>query len=181
MTLDIRGSIKNTKLSSNPYVVFEELISNSIDSYLIRKHNDQSVESLQITITVELLSDLIGGTESVSVSCIDNGCGFGDDQLRAFLTKDTSYKDDLSISGIGRCKGAGRIQFFHHFSSLSIDSTYRQGNDLIRREMHYKEPQKQIDAHHFTSDLGSTSAIGTYFKLSELKDSIEAGLYLLTE
>ena len=37
MTLDIRGSIKNTKLSKNPYVVFEELISNAIDSYLIRK------------------------------------------------------------------------------------------------------------------------------------------------
>ncbi|WP_260407416.1 hypothetical protein [Pseudomonas cichorii] len=174
MTLDIRGSIKNTKLSSNPYVVFEELISNSIDSYLIRKHSDQSVESLQITITVDLLSDLIGGTESVSVSCVDNGCGFGDDQLKAFLTKDTSYKDDLSISGIGRCKGAGRIQFFHHFSSLSIDSTFRQGRDLIRREMHYKEPQKQIDAHHFTSDSGSTSAIGTSFKLSELKDNIRS-------
>lgn len=174
MTLDIRGSIKNTKLSSNPYVVFEELISNSIDSYLIRKYSDQSVESLKITITVELISDLIGGTESVSVSCIDNGCGFGDDQLKAFLTKDTSYKDDLSISGIGKCKGAGRIQFFHHFSSLSIDSTFRQGNDLIRREMHYKEPQKQIDAHHFTSDAGSQSEVGTSFKLSDLKDSIRS-------
>lgn len=172
MTLDIRGSIKNTKLSSNPYVVFEELISNSIDSYLIRKHSDQSVESLHITITVELLSDLLDGAESVSVSCTDNGCGFGDDQLNAFLTKDTSYKDDLSISGIGRCKGAGRIQFFHHFSALTIDSTYRQGSDLVRREMHYKEPQKQIDSHNFTSHLESTSAIGTSFKLSELKDNI---------
>ncbi|WP_018457251.1 MULTISPECIES: hypothetical protein [unclassified Bradyrhizobium] len=41
MTLDIRGSIKNTKISSNPYVVFEELISNAIDSFLIRKHEDE--------------------------------------------------------------------------------------------------------------------------------------------
>jgi hypothetical protein len=31
MTLDIRGSLKNTKLSSNKYVVIEELISNAID------------------------------------------------------------------------------------------------------------------------------------------------------
>lgn len=172
MTLDIRGSIKNTKLSSNPYVVFEELISNSIDSYLIRKHSDPSVQSLQITITVELLSDLIGGAESLSIFCTDNGCGLGDDQLKAFLTKDTSYKDDLSISGIGRCKGAGRIQFFHHFAALSIDSTFRAGDELIRREMHYEEPQKQIDAHHFTSDAGSNRAIGTSFTLRRLKETI---------
>jgi hypothetical protein len=174
MTLDIRGSIKNTKLSSNPYVVFEELISNSIDSYLIRKHSEQCVESLQVAITVDLLSDLIGGTESVSVSCTDNGCGFGEDQLKAFLTKDTSYKDDLSISGIGKCKGAGRIQFFHHFSSLSIDSTYRNGDELIRREMHYKEPQKQIDVHHFTSEISDSTSVGTSFILSDLKDSIRS-------
>lgn len=32
MTLDIRGSIKNTKLSLNQYVVFEELIANAIDA-----------------------------------------------------------------------------------------------------------------------------------------------------
>lgn len=174
MTLDIRGSIKNTKLSSNPYVVFEELISNSIDSYLIRKHSDQSAESLHIAITVELLTDLLDGAESVSVYCTDNGCGFGDDQLNAFLTKDTSYKDDLSISGIGKCKGAGRIQFFHHFSALSIDSTYRAGDDIVRREMHYKDPQKQIDTHHFTSSPGNELSIGTSFKLSEPKENIRS-------
>lgn len=45
MTLDIRGSLKNTKLSSNAYVVFEELLSNAIDSYLIRKHLEPSAPS----------------------------------------------------------------------------------------------------------------------------------------
>lgn len=172
MTLDIRGSIKNTKLSSNPYVVFEELISNSIDSYLIRKHSEPNVDSLQIVIVTELLLDLIGNPESVSIQCTDNGCGFGEDQLKAFLTKDTSYKDDLSISGIGRCKGAGRIQFFHHFSALSIDSTYRSNSDLIRRELQYQEPQKQIDADNFKNAPGSTFPIGTSFKLSQLKNNV---------
>ena len=36
MTLDIRGSKKNTRISDNRSVVFEELMSNAIDSYLIR-------------------------------------------------------------------------------------------------------------------------------------------------
>ncbi|SFU66637.1 hypothetical protein SAMN04488527_1101 [Aliiroseovarius crassostreae] len=43
MTLDVRGSLKNTKLSKNPYVVFEELLSNAIDSFLIRRDADTAV------------------------------------------------------------------------------------------------------------------------------------------
>lgn len=39
MMLDVRGSLKNTKISSDQYVVLEELISNSIDAFLIRQHS----------------------------------------------------------------------------------------------------------------------------------------------
>ena len=172
MTLDIRGSIKNTKLSSNRYVVFEELISNSIDSFLIRKHEDASAASMWVEIEVDFSSaDLLEDAEVMAVSCKDNGCGFGDDQLRAFLTKDTSYKDDLPIFGIGKCKGSGRIQFFHHFATLSIDSTYRQGASIIRRELRYSEPQKQIDLDNFISTPGSEDAIGTIIRLEQFKET----------
>lgn len=179
MTLDIRGSIKNTKLSSNPYVVFEELISNSIDSYLIRKCSDPDTPSMQINIKVEFLSeDMFENTDSIEISCTDNGCGFGDDQLKAFLTKDTSYKDDLSIPGIGRCKGAGRIQFFHYFSALSIDSTYKQNTEVFRREMNYSEPQKQIEPDDFNRSVGDISAIGTSVTLKQFKESIRGKLHI---
>lgn len=172
MTLDIRGSIKNTKLSSNPFVVFEEIISNAIDSFLIRIHGDGSVANLSVKIRVDFsASDLFGDGETMSLSCKDNGCGLGEDQLKAFLTKDTSYKDDLTISGIGQCKGAGRIQFFHHFSALSIDSTYRHGSEIIRRQMRYSEPQKQIDYDDFTSSPGNEADIGTLIQLDQFKDT----------
>lgn len=174
MTLDIRGSIKNTKLSSNPYVVFEELISNAIDSYLIRKHDDPVIPSMRVQIEVDFSSDdMFEDRENMSIFCKDNGCGLGEHQLKAFLTKDTSYKDDLSISGIGKCKGAGRIQFFHHFSALSIDSTYRKGSDVIRRKMLYSEPQKQIDVDDFNNIIENESEIGTTLKLEKLKESVQ--------
>lgn len=173
MTLDIRGSIKNTKLSHNPYVVFEELISNAIDSYLIRKNSEPSALSMRIEIQVDFSeADLIGDRENMSIRCKDNGCGFGEQQLQAFLTKDTSYKDDLLISGIGKCKGAGRIQFFHHFSSLTLDSTYRDGSEVYRRKMHYVEPKKQIDAGDFKTEIGNEVEIGTLFKLEGFKESV---------
>lgn len=173
MTLDIRGGVKNTKLSSNPYVVFEELISNAIDSFLFRKNQDSSASSMVVAVEVDFSHhDLYGEDESMSISCRDNGYGFGDEQINAFVTKDTSYKDDLQISGIAKCKGAGRIQFFHHFAELSIDSTYRGKSGILRREMHYSEPKKQIDIEDFKLSALNGNAIGTTIKLEKLKDNL---------
>jgi len=110
----------------------------------------------------------------MTVSCKDNGCGFGDEQLKAFLTKDTSYKDDLPISGIGQCKGAGRIQYFHHFAALSIDSTFRRGSSIVRRQMSYSELQKQIDYDDFQSSVGHEEDIGTLIQLMQFRDTTRA-------
>jgi hypothetical protein len=175
MTLDIRGGIKNTKLSSNPYIVFEELISNAIDSYLIRRNSEATAPRMLIEIEVEFsAADLVDDLEELTVSCKDNGCGFGEDQLNAFLTKDTSYKDDLPIPGIGKCKGAGRIQLFHHFSALSIDSTFRQADNLVRREMHYLEPQKQIGVDDFAISTKHPEQVGTLVRVHQLKESVRS-------
>ena len=60
MTLDIRGGLKITKLSRNPYVVFEELISNAIDSFLIRRNGGEISNKLEINIVVNFFKkDLI--------------------------------------------------------------------------------------------------------------------------
>jgi hypothetical protein len=134
MTLDIRGSLKNTRISTSMYVVLEELISNSIDAFLIRRHSDPGVEDLKIWIGIVLSSSgVIPGQLDLKVSCKDNGCGLADEQLSAFLTKDTSYKDDLHISGIGKCKGAGRIQYFHHFERIEINSHYPTAQGCLKR------------------------------------------------
>ncbi|WP_168843510.1 hypothetical protein [Rhizobium sp. P40RR-XXII] len=173
MTLDIRGSIKNTKLSLNQYVVFEELIANAIDAYLIRRASDPSAPDMNIMIEVDFLrADLLDDRELMNVSCGDNGCGLGDDQLKAFLTKDTSYKDDLSISGIGKCKGAGRFQFFHHFAAMRITSTYRNGDTFLKRELRYSEPQKQIEADDFATAPGAEADIGTIIRLEQFKEAV---------
>ncbi|WP_047305951.1 hypothetical protein [Pseudomonas fluorescens] len=175
MTLDIRGSIKNTKLSTNPYVVFEELISNAIDSYLIRKSMDPCAPDMKVELEVKFIpAGLDENQEDMIVSCQDNGCGLGDEQLKAFLTKDTSYKDDLSISGIGQCKGAGRIQFFHHFSELLLESNYPDGDTFVERKLHYLEPQKQIDADNFSSAPGTRARAGTRITLKKIKPFVHA-------
>lgn len=175
MTLDIRGSLKNSKISSNQYIVFEELISNAIDSFLIRKHVDGSVADLKVEVAVEFVrADLLEDLESIVISCKDNGCGLGDDQVQAFVTKDTSYKDDLPIDGIGKCKGAGRIQFFHHFSALFVESYFKRGKEIVRRVMRFAEPKKQINADDFQSNVVDDGQLGTFIKLENFKESARA-------
>ena len=145
MTLDVRGSLKNTKLSKNPYVVFEEMLSNAIDSFLIRGASKLNARSLAVDFELEFFStDLLGAKVDVSIKCKDNGFGLGDEQTAAFVTKDTSYKDDLGIPGIGKCKGSGRVQYFHHFSVVEIDSTFADADGYSRRRLEFSEPQKQI-------------------------------------
>jgi hypothetical protein len=179
MTLDVRGSLKNTKLSTDKFVVFEELFSNAIDAYLIRKNGDPSVDGLKVEFLVEFWStDLFDNGIDLSISCKDNGCGFGDLQSKAFLTKDTSYKDDLSISGIGKCKGAGRIQYFHHFSDMTIDSTYLGDSGMSRRGLAFKELQKDIDDDRFIIvPAAKKSDIETVIKLSKLKQNIRERIF----
>lgn len=177
MMLDIRGSLKNTKLSKNPYVVFEELLSNAIDSYLIRKHDDPTTPNLNVDFAVEFSSsDLLEEEMDLKVICTDNGCGLGDDQARAFLTKDTSYKDDLTIAGIGKCKGAGRIQYFHHFANFSLKSTYLQDGNFLKRSLNFSDPHVQINSAQFGITEGKEIEIGTTITLSNLKPQIRKRL-----
>lgn len=178
MTLDIRGSLKNTKVSSNRYVVFEELLSNSIDSFLIRQHTQPSALDLTVTVDVRLFaSDLLGEELDVAITCSDNGCGLGPEQIDAFLTKDTSYKDDLAIAGIGRCKGSGRIQFFHHFSRVGLHSTYRTDTGIMRRSLPPVEGLKKIDLNDFAVTPGNEADIGATLLLERLKPVTRANLF----
>lgn len=178
MTLDIRGSLKNTKISSDGYVVLEELISNSIDAFLIRQTLDPQVGSLEISIDVDVTpTDLAGDGSDVSITCTDNGCGFGDDQTDAFLTMDTSYKDDLSIAGIGRCKGAGRIQYFHHFERVGIRSTFRSETGVWTRTLPLEAGRKKIDLADFALSDGDADNVGTMIRLENLRQATRTRLF----
>lgn len=178
MTLDIRGSLKNTKISSNKYVVVEELISNSIDSFLIRRSQDPSTMDLKVTVSIRLFTTgLLDDQLDIAISCTDNGCGLGDDQTDAFLTKDTSYKDDLLIAGIGKCKGAGRIQFFHSFEEVGIRSTYRVDGGFSTRTLPLVGGRKKIALNDFTISPGQEKDIGTTIVLEGLRAGVRERFY----
>ena len=182
MTLDIRGSLKNTRLSQNSFVVVEELLSNSIDAFLIRRSQDDSELSLEVELSISTTAiDLVDDVFDLEITCRDNGCGLGPEQIRAFLTKDTSYKDDLNIPGIGQCKGAGRIQFFHHFESIEISSIYKDGDGLKKVFLPSARNRKKIDESDFQTSAVEEGNLGTSIRLSSLQEKLRETIFSSTD
>ncbi len=174
MTLDIRGSKKNTGISDNRFVVFEELVSNAIDSYLIRKDTDKDIEPLSICFEIDLYSlDLVSDDQTgVKVACTDNGSGLGKRQVKAFVTKDSTFKDDLKIQGIGKCFGSGRVQYFHFFEQLKIDSVFESDGETFLRTLNVANNTKEISEDSFQTVGVDGQRIQTIVTLTGL--SIEA-------
>lgn len=181
MTLDIRGSLKNTRKSKNALVVIDELLANSIDAFLIRRDTSDDDFALEVTLSVKATkSNLLGDEYDLQIDCVDNGCGLGPDQLKAFLTKDTSYKDDLNISGIGNCKGSGRVQFFHHFSTVSLSSIHDSGEIKTHVYLPPEENRKAIEESDFVFEARSDGTVGTAVRLVGVLPRIRETIYTVT-
>lgn len=174
MALDIRGSLKNTRVNANRYVVIDELFSNAIDSFLIRQNQEPSSLALNVSFNIEFFQRNLDGSQSdLKITCTDNGAGFGDDQVKAFVTKDTTFKDDLLIEGVGKCKGLGRIQFLHYFNKISIESIFKSDDVYKRRKLYVDSAaSKEIDENSFTVEDVSTDNVETTFSLDVIKPEV---------
>ncbi|WP_395338524.1 hypothetical protein PN836_011885 [Ningiella sp. W23] len=172
MTLDIRGSKKTTRISDNRFVVFEELISNAIDSYLIRKDASANIPALSIRFDIELYAaDLVSVDEiGLKISCEDNGAGLGENQVKAFVTKDSTFKDDLKIKGIGKCFGSGRVQYFHFFDNLRIDSVFDDGGSYKLRILDVASNTKEISEASFKLEDATNREVKTLVSLTGLSE-----------
>lgn len=182
VTIDIRGSLKNTRISSNPLVVVDELLANCIDAFLIRMSTGAARLPLRTRLKVRASKlDLLGEEYDLEIECEDNGCGLGPEQRKAFLTKDTSYKDDLSIPGIGKCKGTGRVQFFHHFTAISIYSTYMTEGGLFQVGLEEVRDRKFIEEDDFKVEAQKDGDLGTLIRLSHPSPKIRERVLTATD
>lgn len=166
MALDVPGGRKNTAVNHSDYVVFEEMLSNAIDSYLIRRSRLVTAPPFWMRVDVKILqTDFFDPKFDVEISCTDNGAGFGEDEVKAFVTKDSTYKDLLQIPGIGKCKGAGRIQFFHHFERMTIDSVFEREGRFQRRQLQVDDSTRLVSEQSFATSPADGSEVATTFTL----------------
>ena len=117
--LNIVGSLKLIKKHKDPFGLVKELLSNAIEACLIKKD-----ESKLDKISISIITKRDANENLSEIEIIDNGIGFNQKQWESFCCLGSTTKSEY------KCKGAGRIQYWHHFNSVCIESSYLENGVL---------------------------------------------------
>ncbi len=112
--LNIVGSLKIIKKNKHPFGVIKELLSNAIEACLIKKDEFGLDEGISINIKTNCNEN----NNLIGIEITDNGIGFNPKQWESFCCLGTTNKSRF------KCKGAGRIQFWHYFNDVKISTIY---------------------------------------------------------
>lgn len=140
MRIDIAGKVREKKLASNKALLplFEALV-NSI--HAIEELKSESPGLIEIEAERLPQEDLGSDTNDsdfekkkpiIAFKITDNGIGFNPDNWDSFNLAHSSYKYNKGGKGIGR------ITWLRAFSSVEIDSIYRQNGHYNRRQFEFK-------------------------------------------
>lgn len=161
---NLRGKVRNFDLPKNqPLVPLYEAIVNSINAI---DERSEKYGDFQGKITIEVVRErtLLSESDSNTVSgfiVTDNGIGFDDDNMKSFMEADSEYK--MNIGG----KGVGRFSWLKAFSSVEIESTYKDAGFMTRSFLfslsHPEIEDKVIDDNN-KADFSTTVKLNGYEK-----------------
>ena len=138
---NLRGKVKNFDLPKNqPLIPLYEAIVNSLHAIDERaeKHGDfQGDISIEDIREKTLLSESDSNTVSGFI-ITDNGIGFDDNNMKSFMEADSEYK--MRIGG----KGVGRFSWLKAFSSVEIESTYKD-DIFVTRSFEFSLSHPEIE------------------------------------
>lgn len=131
--IGIQDTFSIIKKSSNPVSPLLEGLVNSLDSITKRRNSDDNFSPLiVVNLAYSSQNDLYGerGRIFSSLTLEDNGEGFTDDNLERFKS--------LADRGKGlNNRGTGKIQFFHRFKKICINSDFKSDSKYICRKIDY--------------------------------------------
>lgn len=137
----INGKVNNFNLPAKKglLAVFEA-IANSI--YAIKqKRNSSNGDFIgEVKIKIIRKESLFEGIEGEIDSFVveDDGIGFNEDNMRSFLTFDSTYKE--RDGG----KGNGRFSWLKAFENVKIESVWCEGERFFKREFNFSASNEEI-------------------------------------
>lgn len=142
MQIDVRGRVHNISLAaSKPLLPLYEAIVNSIQAI-----EDAGQKQGRIDVSVIRQAELLDDKRAISAFEVrDNGIGFTEDNFRAFLTSDTTYKS--SRGG----KGVGRFLWLAAFDEVLIQSVFAEGGKYMTRQFRFSATSDGISDESTTS------------------------------
>lgn len=139
-SVDFAGRIRNFTLKKKDALLpLFETIVNSLQAI-----EDAGKAASEGLIEVKLnrlpvLDENMSRGEITGFTVTDNGIGFDNINFESFLTSDSQLKGDRGGKGIGR------FCWLKVFGDVSVDSTYREGEDLYRRQFLFSLGSTSID------------------------------------
>ena len=140
----LEGRLRNTNLpiSKCLYPLFEAVVNSiyAIDDRLFADKSFMTTEGkIKVSLNRASSGDLFGEkTEILSMMIEDNGIGFDDDNFNSFCKLDSMYRASRG------CKGIGRLLWLKSFSSVEIDSCYKDKDGIIKNR-HFVFTSKGIN------------------------------------
>ncbi len=164
----LSGKVRNFSLPKNrPLVPLFEAIVNSINAIDDRKKIGEEFKG-KIEIEVHRDPTLFSKSDSYTVlgfSIQDNGVGFNEENMSSFMVADSERK--MSIGG----KGVGRFSWLKAFSSVQIDSTYKDDDCFVTRTFDFSLEYPEIEDVLCKAPVGSDYL--TVVKLKDYKNDYE--------
>jgi len=165
---DIVGHVDNTDLPTYKVLMpLFEAVANSIHATKANGSNAEIVIGIERENTSVDLFDEKTTPKICNVVITDNGVGFDEENYISFKTVNSRNK-----SAIGG-KGLGRFTWLKAFESVEVDSVYKNGSDLFRRNFHFS---LKSDFKHGNVLLKDTVSKKTSVKLISCKKKYQKKL-----
>ena len=123
--MNLSGAMDIIKKSKNPLTPIYEAMTNSLEA-LTQKGLKVGNSVGEISIILHFTGVLDQEKDLEQILITDNGIGFTDenyDRFLEFFDKSKGYKN----------RGTGRIQFFHRFQRIKIDSVFEKDGAYFKR------------------------------------------------
>lgn len=121
--MNLNGAMDLIKMSKNPLTPIYEAITNSLEA-LAQKGANDSHHEIEVTLYFGGLLDNFKELQQVDI--VDNGAGFTEEnwsRFKEFFDKSKGYDN----------RGTGRLQYFHRFEQVKVDSVFESKGKHYRR------------------------------------------------
>ena len=125
--MNLNGAMDLIKMSKNPLAPIYEAITNSLEALAQRTGEHQKIAG-EIEVRFYFSGLLADHKDLESIEIIDNGAGFIEEnynRFREFFDKSKGYDN----------RGTGRLQYFHRFHRIRIDSIFEEGGKFHQRTL----------------------------------------------
>jgi hypothetical protein len=124
--LSFVGVLHDMKKSKTSLAPVFECFTNALEAIKIKQKSNLAFKG-EILLKIKASETTIHSTEFNSLTIIDNGIGFNEEEFKRFNTFKLTNKGFKNL-------GSGRIQYVHYFDTATIKSVFKQDETFLERE-----------------------------------------------